>query len=129
MDKDNRLSLTNIGNGVAEELFMEELTKVLDNIVDPNTEEKAIREIMVKFKFKPNGTRSHVDIFVSSVSKLGPTKAYPTKAFIGRREDGTGEAYEHNPEQMQFAFQNLQKPSISMKVVNGADAEGDFIDD
>jgi hypothetical protein len=126
MAEKSQLSLVNIGGGVAEELFTEELQKVLDNIVDPNTEEKSIREIMIKFKFKPNGTRSHVDIFVSSVSKLGPTKAYPTKAFVGRRTDGTGEAYEHNPEQMQFMFEQAQKPSISMDVVKD---EGGFVDD
>jgi hypothetical protein len=122
----NQLSLVNIGGGVAEELFAEELQKVLDNIVDPNTEEKSVREIVVKVKFKPNGTRSHVDIFVSSASKLGPTKAYPTKAFVGRRTDGTGEAYEHNPEQMQFMFERAQKPSISMSVVEN---EEEFHDD
>jgi hypothetical protein len=112
-----QLSLGNIGGGVAEEKFAEELQKVLDNIVDPNTEEKAVREITIKVKLRPNGTRSHVDIFVSSASKLGPTKAYPTKAFVGRRTDGTGEAHEHNPEQMQFMFERAQKPSISMNVI------------
>jgi len=42
MTQNNQLSLVKIGRGVAEELFLEELQKVLDNIVDPNTEEKAI---------------------------------------------------------------------------------------
>jgi len=127
MTQNNQLSLVKIGGGVAEELFLEELQKVLDNIVDPNTEEKAIREITIKFKFKPNESRGHVNIFISSASKLGPTKAYPTKAFVGRRDDGTGEAFEHNPQQMQFMFEQAQKPSISLKVVNG-DADEEVIE-
>ena len=116
-ETNSQLSLGSIGGGVAEEKFSEEPQKVLDNIVDPNTEEKAVREITIKVKLKPNGTRSHIDIFVSSASKLGPSKAYLTKAFVGRRSDGTGEAHEHNPEQMQFMFERAQKPSISMNVI------------
>jgi len=125
-DQANQLGIDTIGGGVVQELFDEELQKVLDNIVDPNKEGKAIREVVIKFKFKPNETRNHVDILVSANSKLGPTRAYPTKAFIGKREDGTGEAFEHNPEQMQFAFDRAQKPSISLNVVNGQPTEGEF---
>ena len=46
-DEDFRkVSLTNLGNGAAVELFDHELQKVLANIDDPNTDPKEKRKII-----------------------------------------------------------------------------------
>jgi len=119
---DRKLSLDNIGGGVALDLFNEKLQEVMENILDPSTEEKAVREITIKFKFKPNGERTVNKVAVLGSVKLGPTKAYDTKAFIGQNAEGTFEAYEHNPSQMTMAFdQFIKQPKLAAKTATVVD--------
>lgn len=112
-EEQSSMTLSNIGGGVVEEKFAEELQKVLNNIVDVNTEVRAMREIIIKIKFKPDEERNSSAVTVSTSCKLAGDKAYDTRTFIGKRADGTGEAHEHNPKQMQFMFDRCQKPSIT----------------
>ena len=112
-NENRRLSLDNIGNGVALDLFNEKLQEVMENILDPSTEEKSVREIVLKFKFKPNGERTVNKVGLSAGVKLGPTKTYETKAFIGKTPEGKFEAYEHNPKQMTMAFSSfINQPKL-----------------
>jgi len=110
------LSLDNIGNGVALELFKQKLQEIMENILDPSTEEKATREIILKFRFKPNGDRTVSHVGVLGAVKLGPTKAFETKAFIGKTPEGEFEAYEHNPKQMTMAFSSfINQPKLAQE--------------
>lgn len=68
------LTLESLGNGVAMELFEELLKQVNENIADPNTNPKDVREITLTFKFKPNETRHDVSVSVHSKKKLAPFK-------------------------------------------------------
>ena len=100
MDTENKtLSLDNIGGGVALDLFNGKLQEIMENILDPSTEEKSIREIVLKFKFKPNSERTINNVGISASVKLGATKSFNTKAFIGKTAEGLFEAYEHNQTQ------------------------------
>ena len=118
-----KLSLDNIGNGVALDLFNEKLQEVMENILDPSTEEKSTREIVLKFKFKPNSERTVNAVGIAAAVKLGATKTFETKAFIGKTPEGEFEAYEHNPKQMTMAFSSfINTPKIAKveKEVNNA---------
>ena len=44
---EEKINLSNLGNGAAKELFERELDRVLKDILDPNTEATAQREIYV----------------------------------------------------------------------------------
>ena len=108
MDTENKtLSLDNIGGGVALDLFNGKLQEIMENILDPSTEEKSIREIVLKFKFKPNSERTINNVGISASVKLGATKSFNTKAFIGKTAEGLFEAYEHNQTQRAIAFSSF----------------------
>lgn len=52
-----KLSLVNLGGGAAVEMFDEALEKVLENILDPNTEAKTKRVITLKMTISPAENR------------------------------------------------------------------------
>lgn len=48
-----QLNLKEIANGAVQELFENELCKILENIKDPNTSLKKGRVLSINFTFKP----------------------------------------------------------------------------
>lgn len=84
IEVDNKLTLASIGGGVAAEKFERELSEVLANILDVNTDTDVKREITLKFVFKPNEDRERLNISISADSKLAPTKAHGAMAYLGR---------------------------------------------
>lgn len=52
------LSVDNLANGAVYELLQREFTRVADNILDPNTSEKAKRKIKVEIVADPYPDRS-----------------------------------------------------------------------
>jgi hypothetical protein len=105
---DTRLSLANLGAGAAIERFDDELQAVLNNIADPNTNEKAAREVVLKVKIKPED-RNYAKIEIVCTSKLAPAESYATNIYIGADVRGRAEAFEHNPEQLKFDFERRQQ--------------------
>ena len=95
------IDLYGVGLGVIEERFNEEQKKVITNICDMNTEAKAVREITIKLKFKPDPEyRERCDLEAIVSSKLAPTKAYISKATVGIDIDtGEVDAVENMPKQ------------------------------
>jgi len=86
--KDEEMDLTNIGGGAAVEKFDIELKKVLKDIMDPNTDPKARRDIIIKVLFIPDENREIGDIAISSKSNLAGLKAHFSKAIFGRGPGG-----------------------------------------
>ncbi|MDD5226589.1 MAG: hypothetical protein PHV97_05340 [Candidatus Omnitrophica bacterium] len=93
------LSFENLGCGAAEEKFEDALKEVLVNILDPNTDPKTVREVVMKVKVKPNEERSEAVVSIHVHSKLSPARDYPTRIFIGRSVEGQPEAHEVNANQ------------------------------
>ena len=50
---DDTLTLSNFGEGAVNEIFDRELQRVLKDIMDPNTEATAQREVNLKIIIKP----------------------------------------------------------------------------
>jgi hypothetical protein len=98
MAEETEVSLESLGNGAAVELFSDALGKVLNNIVDINTDPKAVREVTLKVKIKPNEDREVGQVQISTATKLAPIKSVDTVVFIGRR-GGQAIAVESNPKQ------------------------------
>ena len=99
--KEEPVSLTNLGEGAAIELFNEELQKVLDNIVDPNTKPKQAREVVLRVKITPDEERDIGDIEITCISKPAPAKGFTTKCILGRTGKH-GEARELQSAQTSF---------------------------
>ena len=69
------LSLDNICDGEVPHLFRGLLEQVVANIADPNTNPEAVREISLKFRFKPFKDRSGAEVTVAPTMKPAAIKA------------------------------------------------------
>lgn len=92
--KEETLTLENLGDGAAVELFEAELEKVSKNIMDPNTEAKAARSITLKVSFKPDENRDLATVGVSVQANLAGSKSFLTKVVFGKDVHGRVEARE-----------------------------------
>jgi len=104
--KDDVITLANIGDGAAMEMFDVELRKVLKNIMDPNTDPKATRQIVMQIGFKADEDRDMAVISISVASKLSGARSYMTKVVFGRDDRGRVEAREFDLGQQQL-FSNV----------------------
>lgn len=68
----HEITLENVMNGAAGVLFETELKKVIENLIDPNTDPKAARELSLVFKFRVSEDRRSAGISVSPKTKLAP---------------------------------------------------------
>jgi hypothetical protein len=78
------IKIDTFAGGVLKEKFDQELTRVLENIADPNTKEDAIRKISLDIKFKPDTDREVALVEINSKATLAATKAVGTKILIDR---------------------------------------------
>jgi len=82
-----QISLNDFMNGAVEERAAEEMEKVIENILDPNTDDKA-RKLNIEFKIEPgsNGKSAKMSFVVKS--KLRPAQSLGTIIAIGQTKDG-----------------------------------------
>lgn len=96
---EGEISLANLGAGVAIEKFGEEMKRVVENILDPNTEATSKREIILRVAFKPTSDRRMAAVAVATQAKLAPSTCFATQAFLGKHA-GEPVAFEDNPAQL-----------------------------
>ncbi len=92
--------LDQIGLGAVSERFEDEMVKVIENVLDPNTDVKKAREITIKLKVKPypeDREMCEMEAIVSS--KLAPTKTLISTLHVGMSEHGEVNAVENVPQQ------------------------------
>lgn len=77
------MSLSNLAGGKANARFDDELGKVLENIVDPNTAPKAPRVITLRVVLRPDEERRNLEVDIAVTSKVAPTKTVKTFARCG----------------------------------------------
>jgi hypothetical protein len=90
---DYEVTLANVGNGAAEEVFREEWQKVMDNIADPNTKADAVREISIHLSIKPDTDRGFSKIEIFGNSKLQKMVPFTT-TFVHGKHNGKNDARE-----------------------------------
>lgn len=95
------VTLDNLCGGGAAELFAEELKKVLENIMDPNTEISKVRKIVIEVRLAPerDGKSANVSVLVNS--KLAPINPTGSRLYFGVK-NGKPVAVEYNPQQLTF---------------------------
>lgn len=82
-------SLSNLMDGGLEERFNQELTKVWQNVYDPNTNPTAARKVVMEVKIVPNERRDSVQFHVNVSSKLAPHVALTQTVMLSLGADGT----------------------------------------
>ena len=92
------VTLINLKDGAAAELFQAELGRVLENIADRNTDWKTGRRITLQFDFKTNEDREVADVALKAFAKLAGLKSVETIVYLGK-QDGEYVAAENNPKQ------------------------------
>ena len=115
----NELTLANLGNGAAVEKFEENLQLVIANVLDPNTEAKTKRKIVLEVTLVPDRDRDIGSVLVSCQAKLAPSVSFRTQAYLGKDGDRFV-AFESDPKQVtfdDFVEAKEQLPSIGAKKV------------
>lgn len=76
------LTLENVCNQGAEQVFQHELEKVIESIQDPNTDAKEKRKLTLEFIFHPNSDRTGAQIELIPSTKLPKMNAVPGNMFL-----------------------------------------------
>lgn len=82
------VSLDTLARGAVNEQFGYNLTKVVNNILDPNTNPCKARTIIIKIELKPDMKREMVSVKVGSSCSLQPDEPVTTTLFIEPGKDG-----------------------------------------
>lgn len=97
------VSLDTLGGGAAVERFQYEFMRVLDNIIDLNTNPTATRQVQLTVKIKPNEDRTFCINEILVTSKLAPVKPAVTSMHVSQTLNGAV-ATEFNPQQQNIPF-------------------------
>lgn len=86
------LDLSSIADGGLQEKLNNELARVIENILDPNTDPTVKREVSIKLVLKPNDQWNSVDTIMEVKSKLAPQVKLSTTILVGQNYE-TGEIH------------------------------------
>ena len=109
MPNEEPVTLYSLAGGAAAEQFDRELSSIVENILDPNTDAEGVREINLKLKIKPGNDRRIGAVSIQVTSKTGPIQAIGTMFFFGKHQ-GKCFAVENNPSQPSL-FDKFSKPT------------------
>ena len=115
-------SILEMAQGAIMEQVNVEVSRIVDNILDPNTDAKKKRQLVLTVDFTPSSDRSAVVVSATAKSKLLPNNAIQTTLYVGA-DASTGEvqAVEMIPQipgQQSFDGSIQQEPKI-MKIAGG----------
>lgn len=100
MQKKDRLTLANLCQGGAEEIFQRDLDRVMENIADVNTPAEGERTITLKVKLKPSADRRSAIATFTSETKCCGISALRGTVYFTKQPDGSLEAFPDNPNQV-----------------------------
>ena len=87
-DKTIQIDLSKIANTALQEKVDKELEKVLENILDLNTEAKATRKVTIILTMSTDDERTVVKTGMEVKSTLAPQKGVATTVIVGRDDAG-----------------------------------------
>lgn len=114
MKKITESSILEMARGAIMEQTDMEVGKIIQNILDPNTDPKKKRTLTLTVTFTPSGDRSTVTIDANAKSKLEPNNAIRTSLFVGANPN-TGEfiateMIPNPPGQLDFNGEEQEEP-------------------
>ncbi|HEP1783021.1 TPA: hypothetical protein VCA04_001204 [Streptococcus suis] len=89
MDKTIKLDLSALGEGGLQEKVDKELEKVFDNILDPNTDSKVARKLVITLTMKADDSREVVSTSMDVKSTLAPQTGVATTVLVGKKDGKT----------------------------------------
>ncbi len=115
------VTLDTIGGGALSELFQAELSRILSNITDPNTDPTSKRVMTLTVKFAPNRDRDVADVALTCHSKLAGIMTVKTALFVGKHK-GRLIAVESDPRQ-EGLFDQERRPMAAVAGFSQKDGE------
>lgn len=88
----DKVQIQKLVGGALQEQFGKSFEKVIENLMNPNTEFKKPREISIKLKFHQNENRDDVKCEIQVSEKLAPQQPMSTSFAIGK-DLRTGKMY------------------------------------
>ena len=79
-------SILEMAHGAILERVDYEMAKILDNILDANTEATAKRRMTLTLTFAPDGERATVAVSATAKTTLAPTNPAVTSLYLTERE-------------------------------------------
>lgn len=122
MNEEKCKSILQMARGAIEERVDYEMSRVIDNILDPNTEPTAKRKLNLTIEFKPDANRQVISVITTAKSQLCPTNSVATSLFITGDEQGEVTAVEmvpNIPGQLDFTG-GEQEPAPVLRIVKNA---------
>lgn len=122
MNEEQRTSILQMARGAIQERADYEMARVLDNILDPNTEARAKRKLQLNIEFRPDDDRQVIAVSVTVKSALCPTNPVSTSLYITGDEHGeatTVEMVPNIPGQTDM-FGSEQEPAAVLRLVKNA---------
>jgi hypothetical protein len=108
------IQLDTLNGGQIVALFDREFSKILENVADENTPEKAVRSLKIEIKIKPEEGRGSAVVEVSAQSKLAAVK--PSKSFAVFAFDGDKvTAYQSDPKQLSLGVETPPANEVEEK--------------
>lgn len=109
-------SLIQMARGAFMEIFDAEMSKVLDNILDPNTKATGKRKLSVEFTFTPDDNRQTIGVTFQCKPKLEPINPAVTSLYV-TGEMGTGEVtavemVPNIPGQLNLDMEEQEAPAV-----------------
>lgn len=82
----SKKSILQMARGAIQERADYEITKILDNILDPNTSATAACKLTITLTLKPDDTRQNIAVGVVAKSALAPTNPVTTTLYVADQE-------------------------------------------
>jgi len=117
MNESQKKSILQMCNGAFQERADYEMSRLIDNITDPNTDPCAKRKITITLELKPDAERQTVAVACSVKSTLAPTYPVATMLYIADT-DTVIEMTPQIPGQMGVNGDEQEAP-FQLRLVNG----------
>lgn len=124
MEQVKQLELQKLAGGALQELFDNDLQKILENIADVNTSYKAARKLTLELIFKPTDEdREIVMVEAKTKTSTAPVNGVATKIMldrVGNKVSATefGNALKNQMTVDDFTENEDMKPEDTEKIVN-----------
>lgn len=115
-----KIKLEDLKGGALQEQFAKSFEKVIENLQNPNTPYKNVREITIKLKFAQNEKRDDVKVDIQVSEKLAPQAPMETSFTIGTDlRSGQVYAKEYGSQlHGQMAMEDVQEPETAQETVS-----------
>lgn len=86
MNEEAKKSILQMCNGAFQERADYEMSRLVDNILDPNTSAKAKRKVTITLELCPDDSRQNIVVNCTAKSTLAPTNPVTTMLYVADRD-------------------------------------------